>query len=226
MESHIDTHPDDYPFQGSVIGKITAVFAKDHLQNPVGTITLYQVEVYRQRPPATTALYPFVPAKGNLSGGVIEQEVPLVVGQWVILSFLEGDPNRPYIDGKWFDQETTTLAETTTQHPHESHKINGNTATVDKNGNVEWKIATNMTLTVADSAGNVLLRITKPGATYEVRLGDTAGIYRLIDERAATVFNNHTHVVAGVQLGWGSVTSATPAASIGAGEMTTVTKAK
>jgi len=226
MERHIDTHPDDYPLQGSVVGKVTAVYPKDHLQNPVGTITLYQVQVHRQRPPATTALLSFVPAKGNLSGGVIEGEVPLVVGQWVVVAFLEGDPNRPYIDGKWFDQETTTLAETTSQHPREIHKINGNIATVDKNGNVEWKIAANMTLTVADSAGNVLLQLVKPGATYEVRLGDTAGIYRLIDERASSIFNNHTHVVAGIQPGTGSVTSAITTTTIGAGEMTSVTKAK
>jgi hypothetical protein len=218
MESHLDVHPFDYPIMTTIEGKVTVVYAKDHEANINGAVTLYQVEGY-VRNPRMTHVFDFVPVKGQLTGCGNEDEDPLLVGQLVLLSFIGGDPNLPYIDGKWFDLRETEIAQEQADHPRIIRHRNGFRETIDKDGNRTLKLAEDRKITITDSSDNVLFEVIKSGGSYEVRLGGDSGIRSLIDDRLITAYNTHVHGGAGtpptVPLG----PPTTPVA-------TTITKAK
>lgn len=219
IDEHLDVHPDDYPIMMPMVGKVTAVFAKDHPENPSGEITLYQVDVYPQSPAMTVSL-PFVPAKGQLTGGANEQEDPLLVGQAVIVAFLEGDPNRPYIDGRWFDGGSTELAETNSEHPKVSWTRNGVGVFVAKNGTFDLYLAEDQSFILRDSDANVLFTIRKSGGIYEVDLGGNTGLKTLITEDLINLYNLHVHPDPT------SGSTGVPTVQLTSAVATTVTKAK
>jgi len=226
MENHLDVHPDDFPVMLPTVGDVTGVYPKDHPENPSGEITLYQVTLQIQFP-ATEYVLPFVPAAPNLSGGAIDGEDPFLVGQSVLVNFIEGDPNRPFIQSRWFDGGATEIAQTLTEWPKWHKQINGVDFWVNKIGGVYAQLTGTQPLVVMDESSNVLLEVKYTGGAYEIHLGGDAGLAKLLDERAATAFNLHVHTSAAV----GVPTSApmTPPAvpmTWGAAHMTSVTKGK
>ena len=180
MDKHLDTHYADTPIAFDELGKVAAVLCKDHPQNNTGNITLYDVTIYPQKPSLEVTL-PAVQILGQMSGQD-EGEDPLSVKDWVVVRFLGGDAERPYIAGRWQNQETTAVAQTTAQHPRTRIIRRSNILTVDKNGDTEVQMAPDRSLKVKDSAGAVLLEVIDSGGGYQVHLGGNAGLLRLLTE--------------------------------------------
>lgn len=212
------------------LGKIGGVVAKDDPRNPTKAITLYQVELARTQGMNCPMTLPFVPAPG-LTGGSSEEETPYHLGDWVVVVFLGGDPERPFIWGRYFDIETSTGGQLLAQYPRWYRKLNTVHVEVDKAGKAFVKRAKNQAIEVQDDDGTVRVRVAADGT---VELGDMTALYKLIDERAATIFNDHGHeyIVSGATFltskprtpGLVAATMGAPA-SIGSGQMTSKTKA-
>jgi len=97
-------------FPRPVLGKVVGVHYAPKIGGDTIPFVLYDVEVWAQTPGFTGALsFCNIPHLGQQSGGVIEQCVPLCVGQIVNLEFEEGDYNRPVILGKWLDSKSNLL---------------------------------------------------------------------------------------------------------------------
>lgn len=220
IEEHLDVHWSDYRPVFPMIGKVVNVLTYEDPKNLPGKFTLYDVELYQQRP-STIHLADGVPYIGMNAGRAMESEDPLVLGQLVIVLFLEGDPNRPAIIGPYFDQEhITAVAQSAAEHPRVMHRRNGVDAVVSKDGELSVTLAPNQPMEIKDSAGNVLLEIVYSGGAYEVHLGGDSGLQKLMTEAMISAFNAHTHVETGG-------TTNTPLPQLSAGShATSVVKAK
>lgn len=192
IDPHLDIHYTDEPIAFDEIGKVVAILAKDHAQNPTGTITLYDVETYFQKPSLLITL-PAVQILGQMSGGD-ELEDPLSVGDFVVVRFLGGSVERPYVAGRWQSQESTAVAQAQTDHPRTRIIRRQNILTVDKNGDAELQMAPSRSLKVKNSGGTILLEIVDPGTGYEVHVGGDTGLLRLLTENfvgaLATIFTS------------------------------------
>jgi hypothetical protein len=219
MEQHLDVHPDDFASMLPVIGKVVGVYPKDHAENPTGTLTLYQVEIYLHSP-AFSCVIPFAPYLGQSAGKANASEDPLLVGQYVVVAFLEGDPNRPYIQGIWFDQETN-VAGLSADYPTVRHERNGTIATIDKGGNVEVRLASQKSFKLVDSNGVVIFQLVHSGGQYEVHLGGSVDLRPLITDALIAQYDAHVHT--GGTLGGGF--TGVPTALL-VGVSTTIAKAK
>lgn len=220
IEEHLDVHWSDYPPVLPMIGKVVNVLTYEDPKNLPQKFTLYDVELYQQRP-STIHLADGVPYIGMNAGKGMESEDPLVLGQLVIVLFLEGDPNRPAIIGPYFDKEhITAVAQSAAEHPRVKHKRNGVDAVISKDGELSVTLAPNQPMVIKDSGGSVLLKLHWTGAAYEVQLGGDSGLQRLMTEAMISVFNSHTHLETGG-------TTNTPLPQLSAGShATSVTKAK
>lgn len=218
LDPHLDVHPNDFPIQLPVVGEVTAVLAKDSTENPSGEITLYQVDVFLGMPAMVVSL-PFVPVLGQMSGGNNEQEDPLLVGQKVVVAFLEGDPNRPYIQGKWFDAQNTNVAQATADHPKCNWKRNGLQVTIDSAGDAVLSLAEGKKLSIKDSGGNVLFEITKASGVYKVLLGGDSGLRKLVTSDLISSYNDHVHPA-------GTPNTGTPVIPLTSAVVTAATEAK
>lgn len=158
-----------------VLGKVCGV----HHGTDANPLTLYDVEVWPQTAGFTGSFqFNRVVFLGQQAGGVIEKNVPLVVGQKVALEFAEGDYNRPVILGTWGDK-TTTLRSEAGKHPQADWKINGLLVSVEKDGDVTLQLPESKTIIVKDKDGNQVVKVTEGGV---VELGDGT-LRRLVDER-------------------------------------------
>lgn len=197
MERHVDVHRRDYPPQLPVLGEVTAIYPKDHPQNPTGKITLYQVKGLLQEPAMPVTIGNNVPYAGQSAGFDHEKESPLVVGQRVIVLFLEGDPQRPVILDTFpyvGPKSTPVAAQTNDEAPQERAIANGVDVVTTKDGDTTLTLAEDRSLTVKDSSGSVVIKLLKSGGgDYVVYLGGDSSLQRLIDERAAAIFNGHVH---------------------------------
>ena len=180
MDKHLDTHYADTPIAFDELGKIADVLCKDHTRNDTGNITLYDVTIYPQKPSLEVTL-PAVQILGQMSGQD-EGEDPLSVGDWVVVRFLGGDAERPYIAGRWQNQETTAVAQTTAQHPRTRIIRRGVAWEVDKDGKASLQLKEDQSFKLLDSNGAVLLEVIDNGGGYEVHLGGNAGLLRLLTE--------------------------------------------
>ncbi len=180
MDKHLDIHYTDTPVAFDEVGKVAAVLCKDHPQNPTGNITLYDVTIYPQKPSLGVTL-PAVQILGQMSGQD-EGEDPLSVKDWVVVRFLGGDAERPYIAGRWQNQETTAVAQTTAQHPRTRIIRRGVAWEVDKDGKSSLQLKEDQSFKLLDSNGAVLLEVIDSGGGYQVHLGGNAGLLRLLTE--------------------------------------------
>lgn len=133
---------------------------------------------------------------------------------------------------------------------HETMVERGYTAKYDHNGVLRIKYANEGAVEIYNAAGGIQARYNADGsseildangnvrvvvkANGDVDLGDTGALRRLIDERAAAIFNNHVHLSAANAPTSTPVKAPSPAAiavppgtaaEIGAGQMTAKTKA-
>lgn len=244
--SHLDVNPEHFGSPGDVIGEVTAVFLPDHERNPT-SITLYQVVALKQKGIPKALISDFVPYLGMQSGGSIEKEIPLEVGDYVVVGFLEKDVNRPFVWGKYIPKkQNTNIQQTEDTYPQPTWLTNGVKVYVTKTGKVVIEQREDQTIEIRDSSGKKRVEFVEGGesklydasevervvvrANGDVELGDTSALNRLIDERAAAIFNDHGHIETGAP---GGVTSkpvvgvlAPPLPlQIGSGQMTTKTKA-
>lgn len=209
MDAHLDTHYSYFCSAWPVVGRVMVVVPKNDPRNVTSTVTLYDIEVYTQRP-STTALLEMVPYLGQSAGGGSEGEDPLVVGQYVIVLFLEGDPNRPVIVGSYLSHDTA-VAQTAAEHPHTRIVRRGLNLTVDKDGSGDVQIAAGRAVRVLNSAGTVLFRVTDAG---DVELGGSSGINTLLLSTLVAWLNSNWQPLIG------------GAIPIPPGHTTTITKAK
>lgn len=214
MDLHLE--PIDPSFLGPMRGKVVEVVAKDDPRNPSG-LTLYHVEVYRLAPPAQTQMLPLCPRLGDLGARGNEHHASLVVGQFVVVLFLEGLPEYPAICGVWPSQETS-IAPTTADMAGASWRRNGVTAEMAASGDLSLLLKTDRAVVIKDASGEALLRLTKVGLGYEVQLGASASLKTLLTSDAIAAFNSHTHTETGA-------TTSTPLVSWTSSLATTQTKA-
>lgn len=192
MERHVDVHRRDYPPQLPVLGEVTAIYPKDHPQNPTGKITLYQVKGLLQEPAMPVTIGNNVPYAGQSAGFDHEKESPLVVGQRVIVLFLEGDPQRPVILDTFpyvGPKSTPVAAQTSAEAPQERAIANGVDVVIDKEGNASVQLADGKAFTVKDSNGGVLVKLVKSGGSYEVQLGGSSGLEKLLQAKFVDALN-------------------------------------
>lgn len=235
IPSIADYHISDLVHRGvKFLGRIDDVIAKDDPRNITGRFTLYKVVALLQDPCMPFVLPQAIPAGGQMGGMGIEFEIPYKKGQTVILDSLEGDPSRLFIDRAYIDMDhdggdETQVAQTAADHPRARVLINGVQLTIDKNGNIELVIPDEKSISWKDTAGRLFFKANWNGteSRYNIKLGDEVGIQRLLNEAAATVFNNHDHdvlIVSGSSAG--TYTTTSPGSSMGNSEMTVLTKAK
>lgn len=191
IPGHLDIRPDDFPAQMMALGKITAVYAKDHPQNITGKITTYQVEVMLQRPALVSIPSGQMTAQGQFGGSGCEYEAPFLVGQMVSVGFYEGDSNRSVILGAFADIDGTQVAQTETQHPRFRWDWKGIQVEVTKNGAPSIQLPSGQQLEVRNSNGDVLLVVKEDGS---IQLGGTTGLDNLLKKSfvsaLATIFTN------------------------------------
>lgn len=224
---HLDQSWEFGVFQPPVEGTVTGVFYPGDPNNPTsdaensGTI-VYQVTIETRRPYGQNVLFP-VPAINHLTDVEGWDQVdPIPVGTGVFVEFTEGDRERPIISGVLWKYNSKLLKPVADQ-PHSEWDRRGVKTRVDKDGNAEIELASSKSLKIKDSSGNVLLEIVHTGGGYEIHLGGDSGVEKLIDARFATLYNGHSHSYVSPS---GLAVTGTPSASIGAGHMTSVTRAK
>lgn len=210
LPEHLDLLPADLPLAFPAVGEIKAVFPKDHEQNQTGgQFTTYQVQMYWQRPCHSALLNRQVAALGQQAGGDIDWEIPYLVGQKVMVQFLEGDPNRPLIMGRIPDAtQSNQVSQDTVDQPQTTISINGARFVVTKEGDVKITMASARSVQCLNQNGDVIADIVENG---DVKLGGSTGLNRLIDERAQSLIEGHKHIVA---------TAAGPTVSSGAKDST------
>ena len=205
LDSHLEkmSHPTDYPAVYAEVGEVKAARTKDAAGSLVDTFTTYDVTVFFQQ---QGVYYPvdfeFVPVLGQFAAGDIEVEVDLLPGQKVVVGFLGGDLNRPYIQGA-FPGHATTVARVESDGARVRIKANGAEVMIDNNGNISCVPKSGAELTLAGALGD-------------------AGLKKLIHEGFISAFNSHTHT--GVTTGPG--VSGTPSTAITTSVATITTKAK
>jgi len=214
--------------------EIKAVVAKDDPRNITGTFTLYDITAYFQRPISMKSDFPMVAALGQMAGKEgNETSDPYQVGQYVVVAFMDGDPNRPYIQGLW-PWHDSTVAPDTADLPQTTFLRNGTKITIDKNGATDILLAapggSTQPFKIKDSGGTVIMEIIDPGAGYEVHLGGIAGLKRLMMEDTVAALSNVFTAAAVLAGDGGAVLKGNVATALNAAftntNSTTLTKAK
>lgn len=161
MEQHLDymSHPNDWPKVFPEVGTIKGVRAKDYSTNITGgAFTTYDVTVHFQAGYGCQNIdLQHVPPAGQFAGGAIEVEFDYVVDQKVIVGFLGGDVNRPYIQCPYLDLDAEN-ARTTAQYPRIRILANGAEILVDKDGNISLVPKSGEELTLAGLVGDAALK--------------------------------------------------------------------
>lgn len=169
---HLENHWGDWPITLPMVGRIKAVLAKDHPDNPTGTYTLYNVEVYEEFM-AGPRDYEHVPALGQMASGGVEIELTYEIDQYVLVGFRAGNETLPYIVNT-FPWHDTEAAHTVASGPHVKLRARGATITITNDGDISLEPASGRTLFLG---------------------GDTADatMKKLMTEEMISVFNGHTH---------------------------------
>ena len=160
-----------------IVGKVVAVHAKQTAQNPQD-VTLYDVEIYPRSGIGALTLPP-CPYAPSASGGAIETEEPLTEGESVLVSFLEGDVDRPFILSRYVNLDTASdVSQAASEAPHYRKKVNGLKVSVAKDGTTDLTLPQGKVLTLRNEAGAVLLRVLESG---DIELGG-ASLRALVTE--------------------------------------------
>lgn len=176
----MNDHLFDFGYSGMatpIVGRVLAVHAKHTAQNDEA-ITLYDVEIYPRGGIGALTLPP-CPFAPNASGGAVETEDPLTKDEWVLVDFIEEDPDRPFILSRYcnLDQESE-VSQTEAEAPHYRKRINGVKLSVAKDGTADLTLPANKTLTLRNEAGDALLRVLENG---DIELGQ-ASLKALVTE--------------------------------------------
>ena len=164
---------------------------------------------------ATTGLpwaFPVQPLLGNEQFTVPDEDA------WVMVMFLNGQPLQPVYFGQLRTSELTDEEKETFGFTVDD---DGTVVevTVDRE-NKEVVVGTDSTdWTIIVAGGTIQIK----GSTIELR---ESAFRRLLDERAASAYNTHNHVVTGVQGGAANRTTGGPAPTIDTSHMTSKTKAE
>ena len=177
---HLDTGPEDFQYQFPLEGEVSAVYPKDSAQNLTGgQYTTYQVKAFFPNT-YTAILNSQVRYMGQSGNGDNAQEDPLLVGQRVVIAFLGGDPDRPFIMGTLPDSLTdNAVSETEAQHPRYKKITNGLDVEVDKDGKASIKLVSGQQVEIQDSNANVVAVIKEDGS---IQLGGTTGLDNLLQK--------------------------------------------
>lgn len=178
---HLDTDDrEDFLLQFPIEGQVTAVFAKDDVQNLTGgKYTTYQVNLF-YRNQFTAIPNSQMRYMGQSSNGSNTEENPLLVGQRVVVGFLGGDPDQPFIMGTLPDALLDNDAsQTAAQHPQFYRQTNGLKQTIDKNGKGFIDLVAGQQVEIRDSGGTVLLVVKEDGS---IQLGGTTGLDKLLQK--------------------------------------------
>lgn len=172
--SQIPVFPTEGTIRGIYYPDDTGNVASDS-SNPTGSgVILYQVKV-ELRAPYGQRVLEYVPAGNQFTGiQTWDQCDPYPIGMGVCVIFLEGNVERPIIAFPMWNYNSTLL-HVKDDGPKYTLVRNGATDTIDKDGN----------------------RSIVPRSGSQLSLGDalgSSGLKKLIDERAADIFNNHGHV--------------------------------
>ena len=177
METHLSQHPYHTQMMPTLEGSITAIYAKDHPNNQPKAFTLYQVEVYPRFPSSTEVLGP-IRAAGQEGGGNADQSDTFELGTQVLVGFPDGDVNKGVVLSKLpsFDN---TISPTESELPVSRIERRGAKLHVDKNGKALVTLSENKDLEIVDSSGASLLKISKSGSGYKVKLMDGSKSFAL-----------------------------------------------
>lgn len=175
---HLDTGPEDFEYQFPLEGEVSAVYTKDNAQNLTGgKYTTYQIKAFFPNT-YTAVLNSQMRYMGQGGNGANAQEDPLLVGQRVVIAFLGGHPDRPFIIGTLPDSLTdNAVSQTEAQHPRYKKITNGLDVEVDKDGKASVKLVSGQQVEIQDSNGNVLLVVKENGT---IQLGGTTGLDKLL----------------------------------------------
>ena len=163
LPRHLDTDNRDFERAFSVEGEVSAVYCKDNAQNLTGEkFTTYQVKLFESGFDALANSQ--MRLLNSAVNGLISEETPLLVGQRVLVDFIGGNPNRPYIAGVLPDSLLSNdVSPTEAEYPQKKAIFQGLTVTQDKNGNAVAQLKESGTLEIKDKDGVVLMRISEGG---------------------------------------------------------------
>lgn len=176
-----------------VCGVVKAVLPKDHPQNTVGAFTLYIVEIYPQAPLCMSLELRPCPFLGSLAGHGIEVEIPLLVGQSVVVDFLDGDTERPFVVGAYpeIEPDAPGIAESVEEHPKVSIRANGTTITIKKNGDLLVTLADGKAIQFQDHTGAALASVGSGALAVAAPL--KALLTEVLLDTLKAQFDSHTH---------------------------------
>ena len=161
---HLDTGPEDFEYQFPLEGEVSAVYTKDNAQNLTGgKYTTYQIKAFFPNT-YTAVLNSQMRYMGQGGNGANAQEDPLLVGQRVVIAFLGGHPDRPFIIGTLPDSLTdNAVSQTEAQHPRYKKITNGLDVEVDKDGKASVKLVSGQQVEIQDSSGAGVAVIKEDG---------------------------------------------------------------
>ena len=127
------------------------------------------------------------------------EETPYVVGQLVLVGFINGSTMNPIILGSVPCIQAAS-GQTTAKYPKKYGSFQGTNWSIDNTGNVELDV--NSASSIKVTCGGSTLFVVKNG---ELDLGgdssDTSMQPALLGTNLVTWLNNHTHIVAGITTG-------------------------
>lgn len=150
-----------------VIGQVLEVATSDSSKNDLSPNVLYQVEIYPQSAGHNQSiqLTPCAYA-GEMAGGNNDVHDPLEVGQYVLVDFIEEDPNRPIILSKVSKHDGTENIEPSTlsTYPQPQRIINGMKVKSTKEGSIELLIPSGQSVKIVNSTGVQVANIKEDGS--------------------------------------------------------------
>lgn len=142
-----------------VVGEIMGVVHVDDPKSPIPN-TCYDVQLHSMQPGYVQSfVMPPMPYVGESRGGSHDSQRPLLVGQFVLVDFLEGDPRRPFILQTYSkcDGEVELDPPLRVEHPMHKELVNGTEFQVNKDGSVSILVKSGESISVKKSDGTTQL---------------------------------------------------------------------
>ena len=175
------------PIASPAVGTVVGVVAPNDPESQFTSYT-YEVELHSEDVGHVQSFrMPPMPFCGESSGGDIDFQDPLLVGQTVLVSFIEGDPRKPFILCRYSDGEGgySTSVPSRAEYPKVKKTYNGVRVEIDKEGSVSIQMKAGQSINVKREDGTTqILRMNENG---NIDAGVSASVKKLVTEEFISV---------------------------------------
>lgn len=155
--------PPEPTLQFPQVGTVTNVWAVDNPNNKTdGLLTYYTVVAGETQNTLCPATFAAVPAMG-LTGGLSEESTPYHVGDKVVLVWLGGHPERPFILGRYIAPLESDADMTTDTYPRHYVRRNNLVEIVDKEGTKKETLVEGQSTEIYGANGKLRYKLTDGG---------------------------------------------------------------